>query len=383
MSCCDDEIIVETTVDEIIITEGAAVGVTPTDVDNAIATAIDAITPIWEQSPVAEAVYDASSTTDDPEGGFFSTFSAAYLALAALRDTGHHTRLVVELSGTPLVDDYGSPYDFSGMAIWSQSPDTLLAIEDSATAIEPPLRSHNIVWSAETGSSRTAPFLGTRTTNGRTELTGQGGIYTLFRDPGAVPFWVQQNNGVYVIASSADQSFYGLGEDLFGLGANGRLEVVLRAQETWSRDSVTGTGALYRITRDRGTTLVGSVNVGVVPLIELRYGDATTDDLPEGATNLYFTDARADARADERIEAARESSWIALASQWQAAPTLAGTIALGDVYTYTYDDGASGTTTRYRLVPSTYSPTTDAFYKGFDGTNLTELVTTRAMEVTP
>ena len=384
MSCCDDEIIVETTVDEIIITEGAAVGVTPADVDNAIAAAIDTITPIWEQTPVTEAVYDASRSTDDVEAGLFSTFSAAYAALAPLRDAGQRTRLVIVKAGSPVMDDNGTGYDLSEMMIWATRADTFLSVAVTATASEPMIQSHNVVWTTPPSSTRIAPIFGTRSTTTRILFSGQGGIYTLGREQGTEPFWVRQNAGTMILDSNARGSFFGFGTDrIFELGASGQITGILRDQETWDLRSVIGTGTTYQILRGADSTLTGTVNAGVAALDESRFGDLTTDGVPEGAVNRYFTDARADARADERIEAARESSWIALASQWQSAPTLAGTIALGDVYTYTYDDGASGATTRYRLVPSTYSATTDAFYTGFDGTNLTGLVTTRAMEVTP
>ena len=71
-----------------------------------------------------------------------------------------------------------------------------------------------------------------------------------------------------------------------------------------------------------------------------------------------------------RIEA--ETSWEYYATNWTTAPSLAGSTAAGDVYAYTL----SGTT-RYRLVPTTYSAAQDAFYSTFSGGVLSGLIVTR------
>ena len=65
-------------------------------------------------------------------------------------------------------------------------------------------------------------------------------------------------------------------------------------------------------------------------------------------------------------------SWEYLVANWTAIPTLNATITSGDVYNYNLDG-----TIRYRFVPSTYTPTQDAFYTNFDGTTLTGLITKR------
>ncbi len=67
-----------------------------------------------------------------------------------------------------------------------------------------------------------------------------------------------------------------------------------------------------------------------------------------------------------------ELSWSYLVSNWTVEPTLSTTIVSGDVYDYELDG-----VTRYRLVPEPYNSTQDAFYSDFDGTNLTNLITTR------
>ena len=64
--------------------------------------------------------------------------------------------------------------------------------------------------------------------------------------------------------------------------------------------------------------------------------------------------------------------WVQLAAQWDVPPSLIATIASGDVYEYTYQG-----TTRYRLVPSPYLATLDAFYSAFDGAALSGLITAR------
>ena len=65
-------------------------------------------------------------------------------------------------------------------------------------------------------------------------------------------------------------------------------------------------------------------------------------------------------------------SWEYLVANWTETPTLNATITSGDVYNYNLDG-----TIRYRFVPSTYTPTQDAFYTNFDGTTLTGLITKR------
>lgn len=66
------------------------------------------------------------------------------------------------------------------------------------------------------------------------------------------------------------------------------------------------------------------------------------------------------------------ATWEYLAYNWSEEPTLITAISSGDVYEYKLDES-----TRYRLVPNPYNATQDAFYSDFDGTNLTNLITTR------
>jgi hypothetical protein len=65
-------------------------------------------------------------------------------------------------------------------------------------------------------------------------------------------------------------------------------------------------------------------------------------------------------------------TWTALATSWTTPPTLAATIAAGQVYAYPL-----GGTTRYRLVPSPYDAADDAFYTTFAGGILSGLIAAR------
>jgi hypothetical protein len=65
-------------------------------------------------------------------------------------------------------------------------------------------------------------------------------------------------------------------------------------------------------------------------------------------------------------------TWSYLVTQWDVTPALSATIAAGGVYAYTLDG-----VTRYRLVPSPYSPAGDAFYATFSGGVLSTLVAAR------
>jgi len=65
-------------------------------------------------------------------------------------------------------------------------------------------------------------------------------------------------------------------------------------------------------------------------------------------------------------------TWNYLTLNWTSKPVLNTTIASGSVYDYELDG-----ITRYRLVPTQYDATQDAFYSNFDGTNLANLITTR------
>ena len=65
-------------------------------------------------------------------------------------------------------------------------------------------------------------------------------------------------------------------------------------------------------------------------------------------------------------------TWVGLVNHWSVEPFFIALITGGDVFGYTL----SGIT-RYRFIPTDYNPTLDAFYSDFDGTNLTNLITTR------
>ena len=67
-------------------------------------------------------------------------------------------------------------------------------------------------------------------------------------------------------------------------------------------------------------------------------------------------------------------TWIDYASGFSVEPVLNTTIADGDVYTYTYQNG-----TLYRLVPS--GSAVDSFYTNFDGTTLSGLVASKTVSI--
>ena len=67
-------------------------------------------------------------------------------------------------------------------------------------------------------------------------------------------------------------------------------------------------------------------------------------------------------------------TWTDYATGFSADPVLTTTIADGDVYTYTYQNG-----TLYRLVPS--GSAVDSFYTTFDGTTLSGLVASKTVSI--
>lgn len=67
-----------------------------------------------------------------------------------------------------------------------------------------------------------------------------------------------------------------------------------------------------------------------------------------------------------------EFTWEYLVTNRETEPVLLATITGGEVFSYILD-----WITRYRFVPTTYNPTQDGFYEGFDGTTLSDLITNR------
>lgn len=69
--------------------------------------------------------------------------------------------------------------------------------------------------------------------------------------------------------------------------------------------------------------------------------------------------------------------WTFLVTHWNTKPVLntGSTLTTGRVYDYVLNG-----VTRYRFVPNTYDAVQDAFYANFDGTNLTNQITTRNQE---
>ncbi len=373
MSCCDDEIIIETTVDEIIITEGNASGVSAAEVADAIAAAIDALPPASGAQTFAYAASVAASAADRH---VYKTFAEAHAAAVDWVANGGSARVMILDGNIP-----AGAFPFSGSMWLAGGAPNSFALYDEGTTFPGLARIQNLTpFNSGAQAGRTEPLLGSGSDNINFVLEGFGSsIIGSSSYAGAVPLWRDQTGGRFTVAfDGVSMAFGNSSANLVSLGASAILDIEMDAvASALNLGAVSGTGAQWTFNSSPAAMLSGVQPVGVTTIVDSSLRD--TNDVPEGASNLYHTDARVDAR----IGAARVSSWVALTEQWQAAPTLAATIASGDVYSYTYDDGASGTTTRYRLVPSTYSAAADAFYTGFDGTNLTGLVTTRAMEVTP
>jgi hypothetical protein len=66
------------------------------------------------------------------------------------------------------------------------------------------------------------------------------------------------------------------------------------------------------------------------------------------------------------------ANWTYYATKWDSAPTVNTTITGGTVYNYILNG-----VIRYRFVPTTYSPSEDAFYSSFSNPTLSGLITAR------
>lgn len=84
--------------------------------------------------------------------------------------------------------------------------------------------------------------------------------------------------------------------------------------------------------------------------------------------DLYLSDTTGSVAYQQNAPRA----WIDYAAQWSSEPSEIGSTANGAVFEYTLDG-----TARYRLVPDPYDATQDAFYADWDGTTLSNLITTR------
>ena len=71
-----------------------------------------------------------------------------------------------------------------------------------------------------------------------------------------------------------------------------------------------------------------------------------------------------------------ELTWMDYVGNWTEEPTLVGATVEGDVYSYVYT-----TSTYYRLVPYSTSTLKDSFYETWNGSDLTNLVTTRTLNI--
>jgi hypothetical protein len=101
--------------------------------------------------------------------------------------------------------------------------------------------------------------------------------------------------------------------------------------------------------------LTDDVTVSVTSVVDDVTVEVSSDTGPQGPAGVDYDP---------------KTSWFGLAVG--AVPTGPTAITGGRVYTYNY-----GTTTRYRFISTDNA--TDAFYSGFNGTNLTGLVATKAL----
>lgn len=74
-----------------------------------------------------------------------------------------------------------------------------------------------------------------------------------------------------------------------------------------------------------------------------------------------------------------QSYWMSLATGYSQEPVLHATIASGEVYLYTYEDEQGNETNLYRFIRTDL--TLDAFYSGFDGTNLSGFITQKQINL--
>lgn len=110
-------------------------------------------------------------------------------------------------------------------------------------------------------------------------------------------------------------------------------------------------------------------------------GTQSADTVVDGITNKVFTAADESRLANTSGTNTGDqdlspyfsyNTWVGLAMGYSGVPSAPVSIAAGTVRTYSY-----GAQTRYRFIKT--DGTLDAFYTGFDGSNLTGLVATKAL----
>jgi hypothetical protein len=99
------------------------------------------------------------------------------------------------------------------------------------------------------------------------------------------------------------------------------------------------------------------VTVGQPASISVSIGTPETIELELPPEQVIFVDV------PESGESAAQ--WTQNAMQWKEPPVFLQTIAAGKVYQYTYNAGL-----KYRLVPSPYNASEDAFYATLSGGSL-------------
>lgn len=117
-------------------------------------------------------------------------------------------------------------------------------------------------------------------------------------------------------------------------------------------------------------------DIGNIPLdIIINWGELNTAD------NIIFDNTKSGVDAenvqtaiDKLFYIGDEQLWSKYMQNWLVAPFHIHNTTDGEIYQYTFTDNIL-----YRYIPNDYDSQNDAFYSGFDGENLTNIVAKRAI----